>query len=97
MKADLKRMLSQPLIARGISTRYITSGSVPIVDDLLNGDCKCAAMSWVPAKWGSAVNKTMVGLKHSRAGSDLVNAKSKKAAAVVKAEKPDEEWEGFGS
>jgi len=38
MKAELKQLLSQPLIARGISTRYITSGSRPIVDDLLAGN-----------------------------------------------------------
>ena len=38
MKAELKHLLSQPLIARGISTRYLTSGSRPIVDDLLAGN-----------------------------------------------------------
>jgi ATP-dependent RNA helicase DDX24/MAK5 len=38
MKAELKHLLSQPLIARGISTRYITSGSRRIVDDLLAGN-----------------------------------------------------------
>lgn len=41
MKAELKAMLAQPLIAKGISTRYITSGSRPIVDDLIAGECKC--------------------------------------------------------
>lgn len=39
LKAELKRLLSQPLIARGVSTRYITSGSRPIVDDLIAGEC----------------------------------------------------------
>ena len=38
MKAELKHLLSQPLIARGISARYITSGSRLIVDDLLAGN-----------------------------------------------------------
>ena len=38
MKAELKHLLSQPLIAQGISTRYITSGSRLIVDDLLAGN-----------------------------------------------------------
>ena len=38
MKAELKQLLSQPLIARGTSTRYITSGSRLIVDDLLAGN-----------------------------------------------------------
>ena len=40
LKAELKQLLSQPLIAKGISTRYITSGSRPIVDDLIAGECK---------------------------------------------------------
>ena len=40
MKAELKHLLSQPLIARGISRRYITSGSRFIVDDLLAGNCE---------------------------------------------------------
>jgi ATP-dependent RNA helicase DDX24/MAK5 len=34
-KAELKALLAQPLIARGVSTRYITSGSTPIVDDII--------------------------------------------------------------
>jgi ATP-dependent RNA helicase DDX24/MAK5 len=38
MKVELKHLLSQPLIARGISTRYITSGSRLVVDDLLAGN-----------------------------------------------------------
>ena len=41
MKAELKRLLSQPLLAKGISARYITSGSRPIVDDLLAGEREC--------------------------------------------------------
>jgi ATP-dependent RNA helicase DDX24/MAK5 len=38
MKAELGEMLERPLITRGVSTRYITSGSRPIVDDLLAGE-----------------------------------------------------------
>lgn len=40
LKAELKHLLSQPLIARGVSASYITSGSRSIVDDLISGDCK---------------------------------------------------------
>lgn len=40
LKAELKFLLSQPLIAKGVSTRYITSGSTPIVDGLIAGECK---------------------------------------------------------
>ena len=43
LKVELRSLLSEPLIAQGISTRYITSGSRPIVDDLLAGECKCSA------------------------------------------------------
>jgi ATP-dependent RNA helicase DDX24/MAK5 len=38
LRAELQQLLAQPLITRGVSTRYITSGSVPIADDLLAGD-----------------------------------------------------------
>jgi ATP-dependent RNA helicase DDX24/MAK5 len=35
MKAELKGLLSQPLLARGASMKYITSGSNPLVEELL--------------------------------------------------------------
>lgn len=44
MKAELKRLLAQPLVARGVSTKYITSGSRPIVDDIVRGDCEFLAL-----------------------------------------------------
>ena len=40
MKAELRELISQPVIARGVSTKYITSGSKPIIDDLLAGESK---------------------------------------------------------
>ena len=39
LKAQLKMMLAQPLIARGVSTRYITSGVRSIADDMIAGEC----------------------------------------------------------
>ncbi|CAE6493815.1 unnamed protein product [Rhizoctonia solani] len=36
LKLELKELLSEPLVARGISRRYITSGSRSIADDLVN-------------------------------------------------------------
>ncbi|KAJ7634913.1 ATP-dependent RNA helicase [Roridomyces roridus] len=75
LKAELKKLLSQPLVARGVSTRYITSGSTPIVDDLLAGK----------------FNETMVGVKKTEAGNDLVKKKKKKNN-----KKPgEEEWHGI--
>ncbi|CAE6388803.1 unnamed protein product [Rhizoctonia solani] len=36
LKLELKESLSEPLVARGISRRYITSGSRSVADDLVN-------------------------------------------------------------
>ncbi|KAF8842413.1 DEAD-domain-containing protein [Paxillus ammoniavirescens] len=38
LKAELEEMLSRPLLARGVSARYITSGSRPIADDIVSGN-----------------------------------------------------------
>jgi ATP-dependent RNA helicase DDX24/MAK5 len=38
LKRQLSDLLSQPLIARGISAKFITSGSRAIVNDLLRGE-----------------------------------------------------------
>ncbi|KAF7325815.1 ATP-dependent RNA helicase MAK5 [Mycena kentingensis (nom. inval.)] len=57
LKAELKQMLAKPLVARGVSTRYITSGSRTIVDDLITGDVN---------------EKTILGVKKTEAGDDIV-------------------------
>ncbi|KAH7868473.1 ATP-dependent RNA helicase [Lentinula edodes] len=62
LKAQLKQMLAQPLIARGISAKYITSGSNHIVDELISGE----------------YNEKMLGVGVNDAGSDLGKAKRKK-------------------
>ncbi|KAJ3862205.1 ATP-dependent RNA helicase [Lentinula novae-zelandiae] len=62
LKAQLKQMLAQPLIARGISAKYITSGSNHIVDELISGE----------------YNEKMLGVGINDAGSDLSKAKRKK-------------------
>ncbi|KAI0346466.1 DEAD-domain-containing protein [Trametopsis cervina] len=75
LKAELKELLAQPLIARGISTRYITSGSRSIVDDVIEGN----------------YHETMLGMKKSQAGEDVIAAKPRKT-------KPEqEEWTGFSA
>ncbi|KAA1472454.1 DEAD-domain-containing protein [Dentipellis sp. KUC8613] len=84
LKAELKELLSQPLVARGVSTRYITSGSRPIVDDILAGE----------------YHEGLIGVKKSEASNDLVHPKkgAKKAGAAPKEKKEEyEEWGGFGS
>jgi len=104
MKAELKHLLSQPLLAKGISARYITSGSRPIVDDLLAGERECLSFEPFPNRslnLSCLVNETMVGLKKAEAGSEMAVAKKKKAKkqtqsiAAVKNEELEEEWSGF--
>ncbi|KAF9239814.1 ATP-dependent RNA helicase [Melanogaster broomeanus] len=80
LKAELKEMLSRPLLARGVSTRYITSGSRPIADDIIAGN----------------VHETMLGLKKTEAGADIVTAK-KNRLANMKEKQEREEWAGLGS
>ncbi|KAF9557627.1 DEAD-domain-containing protein [Agrocybe pediades] len=85
MKAELKHMLSQPLLAPGISKKYITSGSRAVVDDLLAGE----------------FNEGLLGLKKADAGSEMRAVKKKKAPvekkpiASVKPEEMEEEWTGI--
>jgi len=50
LKTELKQALSQPVVVRGVSAKYITSDSRPVVDDLIEGDntfvqlCACHVM-----------------------------------------------------
>ncbi|KXN89342.1 ATP-dependent RNA helicase MAK5 [Leucoagaricus sp. SymC.cos] len=60
LKDQLKVLLAQPLVARGVSTKYITSGSRPIINDIMAGDS----------------HETLLGLKKAEAGSELVLKKS---------------------
>ncbi|EKM58046.1 uncharacterized protein PHACADRAFT_182435 [Phanerochaete carnosa HHB-10118-sp] len=59
LKAELKELLAQPLVARGVSTRYITSGSRSIVDDMIKGK----------------YHENMLGLKKTQAGQDIISRK----------------------
>ncbi|TDL18785.1 ATP-dependent RNA helicase MAK5 [Rickenella mellea] len=84
LKAELKHLLSQPLIARGISKRYITSGARDIVNELID----------------NSHNRTMLGFKHSDARTDLVNYKTSARKRKAKPEasvEETEEWTGLGS
>ena len=92
LRAELKALLAQPLLARGVSTRYVTSGSRAIVDDFIAGQgtshvavCGHTYRSRLPL-----VHSTMIGLKNTQAGEDLVAPKRKKKI------KPEaEEWSGI--
>jgi ATP-dependent RNA helicase DDX24/MAK5 len=92
LKAELKHLLSQPLVAKGVSTRYITSGSRPIVDDLIAGECKLSCLVNIQSIWLTHIltdHETMLGLKKAEAGSDLVPRKKKKAKLREKVEEED--------
>ncbi|TFK49115.1 ATP-dependent RNA helicase MAK5 [Heliocybe sulcata] len=67
LKAELKRLLAQPLLAKGISAKYITSGSRPIVDDMLAHNH----------------HETMLGVMKGDAADELVTAKKKKPKKQV--------------
>ncbi|KAG8687963.1 ATP-dependent RNA helicase [Ceratobasidium sp. 395] len=55
LKQELKSLLAEPLVARGISRKYITSGSRAVVDDLVSAQN----------------HKDMLGLPRVSAGDDL--------------------------
>ncbi|KAG0706963.1 ATP-dependent RNA helicase [Suillus ampliporus] len=74
LKAELKELMSQPLLSRGVSIRYITSGSRPIADDIISGD----------------VHEIMLGLKKSEAGDDLVAVAKRKPVDKKEHEEPEE-------
>ncbi|KAF8553319.1 P-loop containing nucleoside triphosphate hydrolase protein [Imleria badia] len=74
LKAELKDMLSRPLIARGVSTRYITSGSRPIADDIIAGK----------------VHDSMLGLTRTDAGSDLVSVRRTHSVDTKHEQDPEE-------
>jgi len=86
MKAELKRLLAQPLLASGAYKKYLTSGSRSFVDELLN----------------SQPGEGLMGFSRTDAKSDLLGGKmggkKKKAkkTAIIKSSK-DEEWTGFDS
>jgi len=79
LRDELRRLLKQPLVARGVSTRYITSGTTPIVDDLLAGD----------------LNQELIGVKKSQASSDLSMPKKRGLKKAKKTRDMAEEWTGF--
>ncbi|KAF9225963.1 P-loop containing nucleoside triphosphate hydrolase protein [Gyrodon lividus] len=81
LKAELKEILSRPLIGRGVSTRYITSGSRPIADDIVSGN----------------VHETMLGLRRTDAGADVVASKKKRSPVNTKQKQEPKEWAGLSS
>lgn len=100
-KLQLKQLLIQPILAQGVSKRYVTSGSNPIAHELLAGEselviCRCGDQTC--AQWKPSLLRTghgiMLGVKKTTARSDLSRGKGKRRS---KKEYEHEEWSGFGS
>ena len=94
LKAELRGLLKQPLVARGVSTRYVTSGSNPIAHDMLAGEC-----GWldVPTTLYLSNSQTdhedMIGVRKTEAGADIVPGKGR--TVTKENTKEFEEWTGF--
>ena len=50
LKQELKRMLATPIMSRGVSAKFITSGSRPIINDLLAGQSEFRSFLLDPFK-----------------------------------------------
>lgn len=44
LKMELKQLLAKPLLARGVSAKYITSGARAIAHELVTGDRKLVSL-----------------------------------------------------
>ncbi|KAH8996729.1 ATP-dependent RNA helicase [Lactarius akahatsu] len=70
LRADLKELLSQPLVARGVSTRYITYGSRPVAPAILAGEYQ----------------EGMIGVEKTDASANAVPLKEKVVTNAVEFE-----------
>ena len=83
--------MSQPLIARGISTRYITSESRLIVDDLLAGNRELFYI--LPGLTPLFTKFSKKKVNEAMEGSDMIGAKKKKKQKQLVVSKEDFEEE----
>ncbi|KAF9260720.1 DEAD-domain-containing protein [Marasmius fiardii PR-910] len=92
MKSQLKHLLSQPLLARGTSVRYITSGHYSLAEELLEQD------SWAPCE-GTSNLMLGIGGGIREAGKDVTDALKRKGKrkSQIKPKECPEEWKGITS
>ena len=88
LKMELREKLLEPLMARGVSARYPTSGSKVIIDDLIRSTGKYGFQSfWARYIWLTCATKTghptMLGASTVKA-YDQVRGKSKASLAKRK-------------
>ena len=95
LKAELRGLLKQPLVARGVSTRYVTSGSNPIAHNMLAGEC-----GWIDVPTTLCLSDSltdhegMIGVRKTEAGADIAPWKER-TVAVTKENEEFEEWTGI--
>ena len=80
MKSQLNELLSHPVVARGISMKYPTSGSISIAEDLLNGtgSLKLSFTTQIIVfKMTRTVHESMLGIGKSSAGDAIVAKQSR--------------------
>lgn len=80
-RAELKALLAQPLVARGISARYLTSGSKSIADDLINSSSVLflmALLNRVGLTSQLSDHQNMLGVPTGTARDDVVKTRTKK-------------------
>jgi ATP-dependent RNA helicase DDX24/MAK5 len=70
LKSELKELLNQPLVAKGVSTRYITYGSRPVASAMLAGEYQ----------------EGMIGVEKTDAGANAVPLKEKEMTKTVEFE-----------
>jgi ATP-dependent RNA helicase DDX24/MAK5 len=96
LKAELRGLLKQPLVARGVSTRYVTSGSNPIAHDMLSGECKLGGLIF-PRSCAFLMTETdhegMIGVRKTEAGHDIAPRKGRTVTKDYDEE--FEEWTGI--
>lgn len=95
LKAELRALLAQPVMARGVSAKYVTSGARAIAHDLVSGDGKRMRVSAGPSANGrSSAHDTLLGMKKADARSEVIHrrkAKNVKTKAEPKEESSEDE------
>jgi ATP-dependent RNA helicase DDX24/MAK5 len=97
LKAELGELLKQPLVARGVSTRYVTSGSNPIAHDMLAGECGWLdVLKTLYLSDSQTDHEGMIGVRKTEAGADIAPGKGRTVTKEnTKYGVEFEEWTGI--
>jgi hypothetical protein len=84
LKGKLRELLRQPLIAKGVSTRYITSGNHAIADDILAGECEIVSS---PHPFRTFLTdftdrEGMLGVLRTDPSADIIQPKTKRGSRI---------------